>query len=87
MEGSIRRHRRACLLLHWTQLLAVDFRLCYRGMDLLLRHQRRYTSAHPERRVRRQRMGHCHPTAVLQDCINLHISGCDMVRDKIQRHE
>jgi hypothetical protein len=87
MERSIRRHRSSRLLLHRTELLALDLRFRHRRMDLLLRHQRRDTTAHSQRRFRRQLMGYRYPATILQDRVNLHFTGCDLVRDKVQRHE
>jgi hypothetical protein len=83
MEGPIGWHRRARLLLHWTKFLAIHLCLCYRGLDLLLRHQCRHTTAHSQRWVRGQLMGYRYSTTVLQNRVNLHIIGCDLVRDQV----
>lgn len=48
VERQIRWHRRTRFLLYWSQFLAFYICFRYRGMDLLLRHQRRDPAAHSE---------------------------------------
>jgi hypothetical protein len=87
MEGPIRRHRRTRLLLYRTKLLALNLCIRNRRMDLLLRYQRRYTTAHSQCWIRGQLLGYCYSAVILQDCVDLHVFGCDMVCDKVQRSE
>jgi hypothetical protein len=53
-------------------------------MDFLLGHKCYHTTDHPQYGLRRQLVGHCDPSIIIQDTINGHLGLRRMVRYKVQ---